>query len=93
MGLYLRGCIYEDGEGGVIFRMLIGLHISRRIFGGLINGILRYKRNIRLESSISRNIRKFRYARVQNILFLKYKKSSIRKVPICQGSDYTFPEL
>ena len=39
-------------------------------------------------SSISGNIRKFRYARVLNILFQKYKK-----VPLCQGSEYTFPEI
>ena len=38
---------------------------------------LKYKRNIRLESSISGNIRKFRYARVLNIPFLKYKKSFV----------------
>ena len=37
----------------------------------------KYKRNIRVESSISRNIRKFCYARVLNIPFLKYKKGSV----------------
>ena len=38
---------------------------------------LKYKRNIRLESSISGNIRTFHYARVLNIPFLKYRKSSV----------------
>ena len=49
---------------------------------------LKCKRDIRLESSISWNIRKFRYARVLNIPYLKYKK-----VPLCQGSEYTFSEI
>ena len=38
---------------------------------------LKYKRNIRLEGSISRNITKFLYARVLSISLLKYKKSSV----------------
>ena len=38
---------------------------------------LKYIRNIRLENSISRNIRKFRHASALNMTFLKYKKSSV----------------
>ena len=38
---------------------------------------LKYKRNMRLEGSISRNITKFLYARVLSISLLKYKKSSV----------------
>ena len=49
---------------------------------------LKYKRNMRLESSISESIRKFPYARLLNIPFLKYKK-----VPLCQGSKYTLSEI
>ena len=57
MGLYLRGCIYGEGEG-LIFGMLIGLHIwGLYIRGGLIyrgagarvNGILRYIHKYQVE--------------------------------------------
>ena len=41
--------------------------------------------NIRLESFISRNIRKLHDARVLNVPFLKYKK-----FPLCQSPKYTF---
>ena len=44
--------------------------------------------SLELESSISRNIRKFRYVRVLNIPFLKYKKA-----PLYQDSEHTFPEI
>ena len=43
---------------------------------------------------------KFRYATFVNIHFQKYNKSSlnipfpdIRIVPLCQGSEYSFPEI
>ena len=61
--------------------------VSRNIRNFLIVGFfdfsrtesyfLKCKRNIRLDRSISENIRKFRYARGLNISFLKYRKSSV----------------
>ena len=66
---------------------------------------LKYKRNIRLESSISRNIRKIRWARILNIRFLKYEKSSfmpglwiylswsIRKVPFPENQKSFFENV
>ena len=39
--------------------------------------LLKYNRSIRLKSSISRNIRKFHCARVLNMPFPKYEKSSV----------------
>ena len=48
---------------------------------GFVSSFLKYKKftswNRRVESSIYKNIRKFRYARVLNIPFLKYRKKSI----------------
>ena len=49
---------------------------------------MKYKRNKRIESSISRNIRNLYFVRILNISFQKYKK-----VPLYQGSEYTFPKI
>ena len=85
------------------FNKALFCYISRNVrifslrifFLSLESYFLKYKRNIRVESSIYKNKRKFRYVRVLNISSLKYKKSSvmlgfwlflsssIRKVPLC----------
>ena len=47
-------------------------------FSILESYFIKYKRNVRLESSIPRNIRKLYYTRVENMSFLKYKKSLVK---------------
>ena len=49
-------------------------------FLGLKSYFLKYKRNIRVESPISENIRKFCYARILNILCLKHKKAPFPEI-------------
>ena len=49
-------------------------------FLSLESFFLKYKTNVRVESSISENIRKFRYARVLNYPFLIYKAVLFPKI-------------
>ena len=53
------------------------LRVGSFYFSSLQSYFLKYERNKRLKNSISGNVRKFYYARVLNIPFPKYKKSSV----------------
>ena len=63
--------------GGQISSTSWNFGVELLIFLSSESYVLKYKKNIRVGSSISGNIWKFRFTRVLNIPLLKHKKSSV----------------
>ena len=69
----MRNFLILEPESSISWKYKISFRGDFFYFSRPENYFLKCKRNIRLESSISGNIRKFRYARILNIPFLNKK--------------------